>query len=101
MRTWIAYGFKQIKNELGWADHRLTDDAAIERWWEPDLQGMLISIEAPSTQNVQSARRLQRCLVTGTVQESEDSYQLIPNGMRWFHARYQLIPNTMARLRLF
>lgn len=34
LRTWIEYGFKQIKNELGWADHRLTDYAAIERWWE-------------------------------------------------------------------
>lgn len=34
LRTWIEYGFKQIKNELGWADHRLTDYRAIERWWE-------------------------------------------------------------------
>jgi hypothetical protein len=34
VRTWIEYGFKQIKHELGWADHRLTDDGAIERWWE-------------------------------------------------------------------
>jgi SRSO17 transposase len=34
LRTWIEYGFKHIKNELGWADHRLTDYAAIERWWE-------------------------------------------------------------------
>lgn len=34
LRTWIEYGFKHIKNELGWADHRLTDYTAIERWWE-------------------------------------------------------------------
>ncbi len=34
LRTWIEYGFKHIKNELGWADHRLTNYAAIERWWE-------------------------------------------------------------------
>ncbi len=34
LRTWIEYGCKHIKNELGWADHRLTDYAAIERWWE-------------------------------------------------------------------
>ncbi len=34
LRTWIEYGFKQLKNELGWADYRLTDYAAIERWWE-------------------------------------------------------------------
>lgn len=34
LRTWIEYGFKHVKNELGWADHRLTDYTAIERWWE-------------------------------------------------------------------
>lgn len=34
LRTWIDYGCKQIKNELGWADHRLTHYRAIERWWE-------------------------------------------------------------------
>lgn len=34
LRNWIEYGFKQIKNELGWADFRLTDYTSIERWWE-------------------------------------------------------------------
>jgi len=34
LRNWIEYGFKQVKNELGWADFRLTDYDSIERWWE-------------------------------------------------------------------
>jgi SRSO17 transposase len=34
LRTWIEYGFKQAKQAVGWADYRLTDDAAIARWWE-------------------------------------------------------------------
>jgi SRSO17 transposase len=34
LRTWIEYGFKHAKNELGWADYRVTDYASIERWWE-------------------------------------------------------------------
>jgi len=34
LRTWIEYGFKQVKNELGWHDYRLTDYNSIERWWE-------------------------------------------------------------------
>ncbi|HLO89137.1 MAG TPA: IS701 family transposase [Nostocaceae cyanobacterium] len=34
LRTWIEYGFKQIKNELGWADYRFTDYPNIQRWWE-------------------------------------------------------------------
>jgi hypothetical protein len=34
LRTWIEYGFKHAKNELGWADFRVTDSVSIERWWE-------------------------------------------------------------------
>jgi SRSO17 transposase len=34
LRTWIEYGFKQSKNELGWADFRLTDYNDIDKWWE-------------------------------------------------------------------
>jgi SRSO17 transposase len=34
LRTWIEYGFKHAKDDLGWADYRVTDYAAIERWWE-------------------------------------------------------------------
>ncbi|WP_341532180.1 IS701 family transposase (plasmid) [Nostoc sp. UHCC 0302] len=33
-RNWIEYGIKQAKNELGWADFRLTDYQQIQRWWE-------------------------------------------------------------------
>jgi SRSO17 transposase len=34
LRTWVEYGLKQSKNELGWADFRLTDYANIRKWWE-------------------------------------------------------------------
>ena len=34
LRTWIEYGLKHAKNELGWADFRVTDSASFERWWE-------------------------------------------------------------------
>ena len=34
LRTWVEYGLKQSKNELGWADFRLTHYPQIERWWE-------------------------------------------------------------------
>jgi SRSO17 transposase len=34
LRTWIEYGYKHLKYELGWADYRLTDYHDIERWWE-------------------------------------------------------------------
>lgn len=34
LRTWIEYGFKQAKDELGWTDYRVTDYQTIEKWWE-------------------------------------------------------------------
>jgi SRSO17 transposase len=34
LRTWVEYGLKQSKNELGWADFRLTKYRDIEKWWE-------------------------------------------------------------------
>lgn len=47
LRNWIEYGFKQVKNELGWADFRLTDYASIERWWEIVMSTyLLVSIQA-------------------------------------------------------
>jgi SRSO17 transposase len=33
-RTWVEYGFKHSKDDLGWADYRVTDYASIARWWE-------------------------------------------------------------------
>lgn len=47
LRNWIEYGFKQVKNELGWADFRLTDYLSIERWWELVFSAyLLVSIQA-------------------------------------------------------
>ncbi len=34
IRTWVEYGLKQSKNELGWTDYRFTRYEDIERWWE-------------------------------------------------------------------
>jgi len=32
--TWIEYGFRQSKSELGRADFRVTQYSQIEKWWE-------------------------------------------------------------------
>lgn len=48
LRTWIEYGYKQIKNELGWADYRLTDYHDIERWWELVFSAyLMVSLQTP------------------------------------------------------
>ena len=33
-RTWVEYGFRQCKQELGWTDYRLTKAEDILKWWE-------------------------------------------------------------------
>jgi SRSO17 transposase len=49
LRTWIEYGFKQAKDELGWADYRVTDAASIIRWWELVMCAyLLVSLQAPA-----------------------------------------------------
>lgn len=51
LRTWIEYGFKHSKNELGWADYRLTDCPAIERWWELVFSAyLMVSLQTPVLQ---------------------------------------------------
>lgn len=47
LRTWIEYGFNQVKNELGGYDYRLTDYASIKRWWELIFSAyLLVSLHA-------------------------------------------------------
>jgi hypothetical protein len=39
---------KQAKDELGWADYRLTEAASIERWWELVMCAYtLVSLQSP------------------------------------------------------
>ncbi len=47
LRNWIEYSFKQVKDELGWADFRVTDYGSIERWWEIVMSAyLLVSLQA-------------------------------------------------------
>jgi len=49
LRTWIEYGFKHAKDELGWAEYRLTDAHSIARWWELVMCAyLLVSLQAPA-----------------------------------------------------
>ena len=49
IRTWIEYGLKQSKNELGWADFRVTNYAQIEKWWELVMSAyLMVSLHSDS-----------------------------------------------------
>lgn len=34
LRTWVEYGFRQCKQELGWTNYRFTNFEEINKWWE-------------------------------------------------------------------
>lgn len=42
LRNWVEYGLKQSKNELGWADFRVTNYDQIEKWWEVVMSAYLL-----------------------------------------------------------
>lgn len=42
LRTWVEYGIKQSKSELGWADFRMAEYAQIEKWWEVVMSAFLL-----------------------------------------------------------
>jgi len=42
LRNWVEYGLKQSKNELGWADFRVTDYLQIQKWWELVMSAYLM-----------------------------------------------------------
>jgi len=60
LRTWIEYGFKQVKDELGWADYRLTSYEEIDKWWEivcsaclmVSLQSSLLKTDKQASSNL-------------------------------------------------
>jgi SRSO17 transposase len=46
-RTWVEYGFRQGKQELGWTNYRFTGFSEIEKWWEMIFSAyLMISLEA-------------------------------------------------------
>lgn len=48
LRNWVEYGFKQCKNELGWADFRVTDYGVIEKWWEIVMSAyLMVALHTP------------------------------------------------------
>ncbi|MEC4813541.1 MAG: hypothetical protein SAK29_09770 [Scytonema sp. PMC 1069.18] len=54
-RNWVEYAFKQGKNELGWADFRLTDYSQIEKWWEIVMSVyFLVSLQAQARNDFNS-----------------------------------------------
>ena len=55
-RNWVEYALKMSKNELGWADFRLSRYESIEKWWELVSSAyLLVSLFAPPWRNSNSS----------------------------------------------
>jgi SRSO17 transposase len=56
LRTWVEYGFRQCKQELGWTDYRFTDFQEIEKWWEIIMSAyLMISLNTQSFLSLNSS----------------------------------------------
>jgi SRSO17 transposase len=56
LRTWVEYGFRQCKQELGWTDYRLTKFCEINKWWEIVMSAyLMISLNTPTWLSLNSS----------------------------------------------
>ena len=60
LRTWVEYGFRQCKQELGWTDYRFTHFKDIERWWEIIFcVYTMISLSSPAFLSIHESHQIQ------------------------------------------
>jgi len=79
LRNWVEYG---SKNELGWADFRMTSYAQIERWWEIVMSAyLLVSLHklvastATATLNTTCCSTPSNCSQTRATPRLESSWE--------------------------
>jgi len=73
-RNWVEYGLKQSKNELGWADFRLTNYADIEKWWELVCSAyLMVSLHSHQLENqIDNADLKQKSGAVNILSEHQD-----------------------------
>jgi hypothetical protein len=90
LRNWVEYGLKQSKNELGWADFRVTEFSRIEKWWEIVMSAYLM-VSLQSEQLNQSKKE--------TVEKTKDLQEKIKEHPWWDEGKGW--KNILNNLRLF
>ncbi|MBE9088199.1 IS701 family transposase, partial [Tolypothrix sp. LEGE 11397] len=81
LRTWVEYGLKQSKNELGWSDFRLTHYPDIERWWEIICSAYLM-VSLHSEQLFQSPSQRESKFVSHPWWDNGNGWKNILNNLR-------------------
>ncbi len=79
LRTWVEYGSRQCKQELGWTDYRFTHFKDIERWWEIIFcVYTMISLSSPAFLSIRESHQIQT--------ESQKSNSVdFSNHQQWNH----------------
>lgn len=91
LRTWVEYGFRQCKQELGWTDYRLTDFQDIEKWWE-----IIFCVYLMISLNSEALRSLSEC--SSREFESQKTTTDLSNHPQWNHKEGW--KNVLNNLRL-
>ena len=92
LRTWVEYGFRQCKQELGWTDYRFTNFKHIERWWEIIFcVYTMISLNSPVFLGLNQSRQIEP-------KAKENSDINFSNHPQWNHEHGW--KNTLNNLRL-
>lgn len=92
LRTWVEYGFRQCKQELGWTDYRFTKNQHIERWWEIIFcVYTMISLNSPVLLGLNQSRQIE-------TSAPENNNVDFSNHPQWNHESGW--KNTLNNLRL-
>jgi len=92
LRTWVEYGFRSCKQELGWTDYRFTHFKDIERWWETIFcVYTMISLNSPAFLTLTQSHQIQ------TKNQKSNSVDF-SNHQQWNHASGW--KNVLNNLRL-
>jgi SRSO17 transposase len=79
LRTWVEYGFRQCKQELGWTDYRFTNFQHIERWWEIIFcVYTMISLNSPAFLSLNKSYQIK-------TEGQETSHVNFSNHQQWNH----------------
>ena len=67
LRTWVEYGFRQCKQELGWTDYRFTKFKDIQKWWEIIFcVYTMISLNSPAFLSLNQSLEVEHDVVDNT-----------------------------------
>ena len=90
LRNWVEYGLKQSKNELGWADFRVTDYSRIEKWWSIVMSAyLMVSLQSeqlnePREANLDLAKSAQEEIKKHPWWDEGKGWKNILNNLRLF-----------------